>query len=82
MRKERIQLMKQNSLASGIIIKLVLVGIYVFLACQTKLGIVFGVYLIARCIIKVIRLSIKLVLLALLILFLLVTIAVLSIIIF
>ena len=88
MRKERIKLMKQNSLASGIIIKLVfvvaLIGLCVLFLYQNRLavGASVGVYLIARCVLKVIRLSIRVVFSILSILFLLVAIGILITIIF
>lgn len=88
MRKERIKLMKQNSLTSGIIIKLVLVMAVIGL-CALFLyrgGVAFGIgiggYLMVRCVFKVIRLSIRLVFTILSILFLLATIAILTTIIF
>ena len=80
--------MKQNSLASGIIIKLGLVVAVVGLCVLflywsgVALGVGIGGYLMARCVLKVIRLSIRLVFTILSILFLLVTIAVLTTIIF
>nr|CAD55719.1 hypothetical protein [Bacteroides coprosuis DSM 18011] len=88
MRKERIKLMKQNSLASGILIKfllrLVVVGVCVLFLYRSgvALGVGIGGYLMARCVLKVIRLSIRLVFTILSILFLLTTIAILTTIIF
>ena len=84
MRKERIKLMKQNSLTSGIIIKLVLIVAFVGLCVLflyrsgVALGVGIGGYLIARCVLKVIRLSIRLVFAILSIVFLLTTIAILA----
>ncbi len=80
--------MKQNSLTSGIIIKLVLVVAFVGLCVLflyrsgVALDVGIGAYLMARCVFKVIRLSIRLVFNILSIFFLLGTIAILTTIIF
>ncbi len=87
MRNER-KILKQNSLTSGIIIKfgLRVAGValctwFIYQVGMSAISVV-GVYLIARCVLKVIKLSIRLIFTFIYVLLLVVAIAILTTIIF